>query len=75
MASSESESKPFIIIFKAPSDSDNDTKDAYYEEMVSAGFQTTLVPVLDFEFCNLDELLTKIRNPNAYSGKVMSMYK
>lgn len=60
--------KTNIIIFKAPSDSDSDDKDAYYETFVSAGFQVTLVPVLDFEFLNLAELLNKIKNANEYAG-------
>lgn len=65
------QNKTNIVIFKAPSESVADDKDAYYETFVSAGFQVTLVPVLDFEFCNLDQLLKKIKNPNCYSGKVM----
>lgn len=57
-----------VLIFKAPTDN-ADGDDPYRTTLEEAGFRTLSVPVLDFEYCNLNELQQNIKNPSQFSGK------
>lgn len=57
-----------VIVFKSVCESDNLEEDAYYEAFRSVGYNVTLIPVLDFEFINLNQLLRMIKASNKYSG-------
>ncbi|KAL0277601.1 UNVERIFIED_CONTAM: hypothetical protein PYX00_004834 [Menopon gallinae] len=61
-----------VVIFKAPTDSDKEQKDAYREVLSSGGFDVINVPVLDFEFINLEVLSVKLNQPEDYSGIIFS---
>lgn len=57
-----------VLIFKALTDS-AEGDDPYRTKLEEAGFHTLSVPVLDFEYCNLNELQQNIKNPSNFSGK------
>jgi len=57
-----------VLIFKALTDN-ADGDDPYKTKLEEAGFRTLSVPVLDFEYCNLNELQQNIKNPSKFSGK------
>lgn len=59
------------LIFKALTD-DADGIDPYRTKLEEAGFRTLSVPVLDFEYCNLNELQQNIKNPSKFSGLVFT---
>ncbi|KAK6621927.1 hypothetical protein RUM44_001734 [Polyplax serrata] len=61
-----------VIVFKSVCESDNLEEDAYYEAFRSVGYNVTLIPVLDFEFINLNQLLRMIKASNKYSGIIFS---
>lgn len=57
-----------VVIFKSVSESENQEQDVYKKKFLSAGYNVTLVPVLDFEFVNLEQLRSKILRPDDYAG-------
>jgi len=59
------------LIFKALTD-DADGVDPYRTKLEEAGYRTLSVPVLDFEYCNLNELQQNIKNPSKFSGLVFT---
>ncbi|XP_046993000.1 uroporphyrinogen-III synthase-like [Schistocerca americana] len=62
-----------IIIFKAPAeDEDKNGEDAYKVTLEEAGITAHIVPVLTFEFFDLDRLRTKLQCPEEYSGLIFT---
>ncbi|XP_046383555.1 uroporphyrinogen-III synthase-like isoform X2 [Ischnura elegans] len=58
------------IIFKAV---DGDGRpDAYEREFQEAGIDVTIIPPIDFTFCNLDVLFEKLNDPGSYSGIIFT---
>lgn len=57
-----------FIIFKALSE-ENEPIDPYVNILRSRGYEAFLVPTLEFEYHNFDELKTKLQNPQNYSGE------
>lgn len=57
-----------VVIFKAPTDSEKEQKNAYKELLLNGGFDVIIVPVLDFDFINLGLLSMKLNKPEDYSG-------
>jgi hypothetical protein len=58
-----------VLIFKAPTDDTDGDEDPYKTKLEEAGLHTQYVPVLDFEYCNLNVLQQNIQNPSMFSGK------
>jgi uroporphyrinogen-III synthase len=58
-----------VVIFKALMDNADGDEDPYRTKLKEAGFRILSVPVLDFEYCNLNELQQNIKNPSMFSGK------
>lgn len=62
--------KPSItfIIFKAHSE-ENEVLDPYVNVLKNHGYDALLVPTLDFEYHNFNELKSKLQKPHDYSGQ------
>lgn len=60
-----------VLIFKALTDNAGGDEDPYRTKLEEAGFRTLSVPVLDFEYCNLNELQQNIKNPSMFSEIVV----
>lgn len=58
-----------VLIFKALTDNADGDEDPYRTKLEEAGFRTLSVPVLDFVYCNLNELQQNIKNPSMFSGR------
>jgi len=59
-----------VILLKAP----NDDKgvDPYQEELEKAGFNVSLIPVIQFNLVRTSELLEKLKLPSYYAGMVFT---
>jgi hypothetical protein len=62
-----------VLIFKAPTDYTDGGDDPYRAKLEEAGLHTQNVPVLDFEYCNLNVLEQNIKNPSMFSGKCIQI--
>lgn len=56
-----------FIVFKANSE-ENEPVDPYVNILKNHGYNAQLVPTLEFEYYNFDELKKKLQNPQNYSG-------
>jgi len=59
-----------VLLLKAPSD--DKAVDPYQDELEKAGFNTSLIPVIQFNFVRASELIEKLRNPSRYIGMVLT---
>ena len=64
------ENKEKVLLLKAPNE--DKSVDPYQEELENAGFQVRLVPVIEFNFVNSDQLGEKMENPTDYSGLALT---
>lgn len=64
---SQPKSNIAFIIFKAHSE-ENEPLDPYENILKNEGYEAYLVPTLEFEYHNFDELKHKLQNPQDYSG-------
>jgi hypothetical protein len=62
-----------VLIFKAATDDTDGDEDPYKAKLEEAGLRTQNVPVLDFEYCNLNVLQQNIKNPSMFSGKCIQI--
>lgn len=62
-----------VILLKSLFESENEREDMYYVSCKNAGLNVSLVPVLEFEFLNLGQLLDKIKKHDDYSGDYIYM--
>lgn len=62
-----SKSNIAFIIFKAQSE-ENEPLDPYENILKNQGYEAYLVPTLEFEYHNLDNLKNKLQHPQDYSG-------
>ncbi|VVC45789.1 Hypothetical protein CINCED_3A002275 [Cinara cedri] len=61
---------PFIV-FKADSE-ENEPVDPYVSILKNHGYTAQLIPTLEFEYYNFDELKKKLQKPQDYSGMVIT---
>ncbi|XP_063236412.1 uroporphyrinogen-III synthase-like isoform X2 [Bacillus rossius redtenbacheri] len=62
-----------VMILKAPAeDPEDDGRDPYSHLLRENGFAVTSVPVIDFEFCNLEELRDCLQAPHKFSGIIFT---
>jgi len=64
-------SKISFIIFKAKSE-ENEPIDPYVNILKTQGYDAHLVPTLEFEYHNFENLKNKLSNPQLYSGMVIT---
>jgi len=64
---SHSKSNTTFIIFKAYSE-ENEPVDPYLNILKNQGYETQLIPTLEFEYHNFDTLNHKLQKPQDYSG-------
>ncbi|XP_066999274.2 uroporphyrinogen-III synthase [Anabrus simplex] len=60
-----------VLIFKALSD-DGEDDDPYRKKLQECGLITKLIPVLDFEYCNLELLHSYLQTPINFSGIIFT---
>ncbi|XP_014241578.1 uroporphyrinogen-III synthase [Cimex lectularius] len=60
------------ILFKASDDEGLGERDPYARQLESIGIHSHILPVVQFEFVNLDELNTRLDHPDLYSGIIFS---
>ncbi|XP_069674066.1 uroporphyrinogen-III synthase-like [Periplaneta americana] len=61
-----------VLIFKAPTEDSISEKDPYKKRIEEAGYKTSYIPVLDFEYFNLNKLLQHLQNPEKFSGLIFT---
>ncbi|XP_032240737.1 uroporphyrinogen-III synthase [Nematostella vectensis] len=61
---------PSVLLLR--SSSDDPKQDRYHMELRSHGFQCTSIPVLSFEFENLDKLEKMLSEPTEYGGIILT---
>lgn len=66
------ESKMSFVILKAQSE-ENKQVDPYVNALEDRGHNAWLIPTLEFEYHNLDQLKTKLKSPQHYSGESLSV--
>ena len=55
-----------VILFKSSDDGDDDS---YKIKLEENGFESEICQVLDFVYCNLEELAKCLEKPDDFSGK------
>ena len=53
--------------------SDNDLQDSYKITLQESGYECDILPTLNFEFVNLDELKSCLTSSQQYSGKLFDI--
>jgi len=59
-----------VLLLKAPSD--DKIVDPYQDELEKAGFNASLIPVIQFHFVRTSELMEKLKTPSKYIGMVLT---